>query len=51
MLEHHISRNNGCILSDQVKNLDWAQRNCNFIEKATEEEINAVVENIKLVIE
>ena len=42
---------NGCILSDQVKNLDWTQRNCTFIEKASEEEINTVVDNIKLMIE
>ena len=42
---------NGCILSDQVKNLDFQQRNCAFIEKATEEEINSVVDNIKLLIE
>ena len=42
---------NGCILSDQVKNLDWSQGNCDFIEKATEDEINSVVDNIKLMIE
>ena len=42
---------NGCILSDQVKNLDWKQRDCDFIEKTTEEEIDAVVDNIKLLIE
>ena len=42
---------NGCILSDQVKNLDYKKRSCDFIEKTTEEEINAVVDNIKLLIE
>ena len=42
---------NGCILSDQVKILDYQQRNCDFIEKATEDEINNVVDNIKLLIE
>ena len=40
-----------CILSDQVKNLDWTQVNCDFIEKTTEEEINSVVDNINLMIE
>lgn len=45
---HSIS---GCILSDQIKNLDYVQRRCSFIEKATEDEINSVVENIKLMIE
>lgn len=49
VLENHSI--NGCILSDQVKNLDWTQRNCDFIEKTTEEEINSVVDNIKLMIE
>jgi mRNA interferase MazF len=41
----------GCILSDQVKNFDWWERNCTFIEKAAEEEIDSVIENIKLLIE
>ena len=49
VLENHSIK--GCILSDQIKNLDYRQRNCNFIEKATEEEINSVVDNIKLLIE
>ena len=49
VLENHSI--NGCILSDQVKNLDWTKRNCDFIEKTTEEEINSVVDNIKLMIE
>ena len=35
---------NGCILSDQVKNLDFVQRNCSFIEKASADEINSVIE-------
>ena len=42
---------NGCILSDQVTNLDYKKRSCDFIGKTTEEEINAVVDNIKLLIE
>ena len=42
---------NGCILSDQVKSLDWRQRNCTFIGKASKREIDAVVANIKLMIE
>ena len=49
VLENHSI--NGCILSDQVKNLDYSQRNCDFIEKAAEEEIDSAVENIKLLIE
>ena len=45
---HSIS---GCILSDQIKSLDWKQRNCHFIEKAAAEEIDSVVQNIQLMIE
>ena len=41
----------GCILSDQVKNLDYVQRKCAFIEKASSDEIYSVVENIKLMID
>lgn len=43
--EHSIE---GCILSDQIKNLDFVQRNCCFIEKASSEEIGAVLENLQL---
>ena len=42
---------NGCILSDQVKNLDWKKRKCTFIEEASKTETNAAVENITLLIE
>ena len=42
---------NGCILSHRVKNLDYKKRSCDFIEKKAEEEINAIVDNIKLLIE
>lgn len=46
--EHSI---NGCILSDQIKSLDWTRRNCMFIEKAMDAETDSVVENIKLLME
>lgn len=42
---------NGCILTDQIKNLDWKQRNCTFIERITTEELDSIVNNIKLLIE
>ena len=38
-------------LSDQVKNLDFVQQKCTFIEKASADEINTVIENVKLMIE
>ena len=49
LLDRHSIQ--GCILSDQVESFDWKQRNCSFIEKATDEEIQAVVEHIKLLME
>lgn len=42
---------NGCVLSDQVKSLDWKIRNIEFIEKANEEVIDMVTEIIKVIIE
>ena len=42
---------NGCILSDQIKNLDWRERDCTFIERAREEELTSVIDNIKLLID
>lgn len=42
---------NGCILSNQVENLDWRQRNCQLIEKATKEELATAVGNIRLLME
>jgi mRNA interferase MazF len=41
----------GCVLSDQVKSLDWKIRNVEFIEKASAEVIEKVVEIIKVIIE
>lgn len=42
---------NGCVLSDQIKSLDWRQRNLEFIEKIDEENLNEVIENLKILIE
>ena len=41
----------GCVLSDQVKSLDWKIRNIEFIEKTNDEVIDRVVEIIKVIIE
>ena len=38
-------------ISDQIKNLDWRERDCTFIERAREEELTSVVDNIKLLID
>ena len=37
---------NGCVLSDQVKSLDWRVRNVEHIEKLNEERLNDVISNI-----
>ncbi len=41
---------NGCVLSDQVKSLDWTVRNVEFIEKLDEEKLEDVIENILILI-
>lgn len=41
----------GCILSDQIKSLDWTVRNIEFIEKIDEEKVSDVISNILLLIE
>jgi mRNA interferase MazF len=41
----------GVVLSDQVKSIDWNQRNAEFIEKVKKETLNEVLENLKLIFE
>jgi mRNA interferase MazF len=36
----------GCVLSDQVKSLDWTVRNIEYIEKLDVEKLNDVIGNI-----
>ena len=43
-------RVSGVALSDQVKSLDWQQRNISFVEKVSGPVLEAVVENILLLI-
>jgi mRNA interferase MazF len=42
---------NGCVLSDQVKSLDWRIREVEFIERANDEVIDKVIEIIKVIID
>jgi mRNA interferase MazF len=42
---------NGVILSDQAISLDWKAREIEFLEKATDEAIERVIEIIKVIIE
>ena len=41
---------NGVALSDQIKSLDWQQRGAEFIAKTTEEEINAIIKKLNVLI-
>jgi mRNA interferase MazF len=40
----------GVVLSDQIKSLDWQQRNVKFIVKATEMEMNEIVKKLSVLI-
>ena len=40
----------GCVLSDQVKTLDWKVRNIEFIEKADNEVTDRVIELLELIL-
>ncbi len=42
---------NGCVLSDQIKSLDWTIRNIEFIEIIDKELLKDVISKIKLIIE
>jgi mRNA interferase MazF len=40
----------GVILSDQVKNMDWGKRKIEFIIKAKKEELEEVIDKLKILI-
>ena len=44
------SKISGVILSDHIKSLDWRKRNISFIGKASQKTVNAVINNILLII-
>jgi mRNA interferase MazF len=41
---------NGSVLSDQIKSLDWRERNIEFIEKIGAKELEEVIEKIEALI-
>jgi mRNA interferase MazF len=41
---------NGVILSDQIKSLDWKERNAEFIGKSSEEVLEEVINKVLLLI-
>jgi Growth inhibitor len=40
----------GVVLSDQIKNLDWSERNIEFIAKSKKEDFEEVIEKLKVLI-
>ena len=40
----------GVVLSDQIKSLDWQQRGVEFIEKASNEQVNEITKKISVLI-
>jgi mRNA interferase MazF len=40
----------GVVLSDQIKNLDWGKRNIVFITKSKKEELEEVIDKVKVLI-
>ena len=42
---------NGSILSDQIKSLDWTERNVEFIEKAEDQFMEEVIERVLVLIQ
>ncbi len=40
----------GCVLSDQIKSLDWTVRNIEFIEKIKNEKLEEVINTVLLLI-
>ena len=42
---------NGCVLSDQIKSLDWTVRNIEFIERIEEEKLDEVIHKISTMID
>ncbi|TCW60097.1 endoribonuclease MazF [Treponema sp. J25] len=40
----------GCVLSDQIKSLDWTVRNIEYIEKIKNEKLEEVINTVLLII-
>ncbi|HPO03189.1 MAG TPA: endoribonuclease MazF [Treponemataceae bacterium] len=41
----------GCVLSDQIKSLDWTERNIEYIEESNKDIIEEIIEKIELLIQ
>ena len=49
-VELGLKKIKGSVLSDQIKSLDWRERNIEFIEKIGEKKMEEVIEKIEVII-
>jgi len=49
-VELELKKIRGSVVSDQIKSLDWRERNIEFIEKIGDKKMEEVIEKIELII-
>ena len=49
-VELELKKIKGSVLSDQIKSLDWRERNIEFIEKIGDKKMEEVIEKIEVII-
>jgi len=49
-VELELKKIKGSVLSDQIKSLDWRERNMEFIEKIGDKKMEEVIEKIEVII-
>jgi mRNA interferase MazF len=49
-VEIDLKKIKGSVLSDQIKSLDWRERNIEFIEKIEDKKLAEVIEKIEVII-
>jgi len=49
-VEIELKKIKGSVLSDQIKSLDWRERNIEFIEKIGDKKLEEVIEKIEVII-
>ena len=49
-VEIELKKIKGSVLSDQIKSLDWRERNIEFIEKIGDKKMEEVIEKIEVII-
>jgi mRNA interferase MazF len=49
-VEIDLKKIKGAVLSDQVKSLDWKERNIEYIERISEKDLEEVIEKVEAII-